>query len=461
MKKLRTLLLLLFVAADAAAQNPSACFMEGSTFRTRFNPAFAPLRGYINVPVLGGIELSANNTLPLDRMLYPRDGRLVPLLDRSVTAAQALDGIRTDNIVGLGLRTNLIGFGMFASNHKDFWAFDIDFRTDAELDIPGSLLRFVKRGEAGTIRNLGFATESSLDIGFGYSFPLLGDRLHVGAKAKVLIGLVRAKVCFDRIDVALQEDRWTVDAVGTIEAHIPGAEVDYHLDREHRSYFRADDLGIGNFKPAGYGFAIDLGATYDILPDLQASLAVTDLGFIGWNKGSSIAGRSSVGVEYTGVTVEGGEVFSSPDFSFDDISRFRPEAETSDMRMLHASLNAGIEYFMWNHRVGFGLLYQARFLEFKSLHSITGSVNFSPARWFTLTAAYTRYGGRGGAFGLALNACPGWINFFVGTDLVTAKFSPQFIPVRQRSMHVTFGLGFPLGRRSHRVREYIYSSDRK
>lgn len=461
MKKLHTLVLLLFAAASAAAQNPTAYFMEGSTFRTQFNPAFAPLRGYVNVPVIGGIELSVNNSLPLDRMLYPRDGKLVPLFDRSVTAAQALDGIKADNVIGLGLRTNIIGFGKFTRNHKNFWAFDINLRADTEIDVPGALVRFIKRGDAGTIRNLGFAAESYLDAGFSYSFPLLGDRLYVGAKAKFLVGLARAKVNFERIDVVLREDRWAVDAVGSIDANVPGAEVDYRFDKQRQPYFEPDDIGIGTFKPAGFGFAVDLGATYDILPDLQASLAVTDLGFIGWNKATSVTGRSSVSVEYTGVTVENGETLSSPDFSLDDLTRFRPDTEKSNARMLHASLNAGVEYFMWNHRVGFGLLYQARFLEFKSLHSVTGSVNFSPVRWFTLAASYTRFGGRGGAFGVALNACPGWINFFVGTDLVTAKFSPQYIPVKQRSMNVTFGLGFPLGRRSHRVQEYIYSSDRK
>ncbi|WP_296006936.1 hypothetical protein [uncultured Alistipes sp.] len=66
-----------------------------------------------------------------------------------------------------------------------------------------------------------------------------------------------------------------------------------------------------------------------------------------------------------------------------------------------------------------------------------------------------------GAFGLALNLCPGWINFFVGTDLVATRFTPQFIPVKQKSMNVTFGLGIPLGRRSHRVAEYVRASDRK
>jgi len=461
MKKLHILFAATLLATGVAAQNPTACFMEGSTFRSHFNPAFAPLRGYVNVPVLGGIDIGMNNSLSLDRLLYSRDGKLVTLLDRSVSAGDALDGIKADNILGIGLRTNIIGVGMFTRNRKNFWAFDINVRANSEVDVPGSLIGFVKRGDDGSIRNLGMAMDAYMDAGFSYSFPLLDDRLYVGVKGKFLVGIARAKVNFDRMDVTLHEDRWAVDAQGAVDINFPGAEVDYRRDENDRPYFEVDDIGMGTFKPAGYGFAVDLGATYDILPDLQASLAVTDLGFISWNKASSVRGTSNASVEYTGITVENGETLSSPDFTFDDLSHFRPDDEKSRARMLRASLNAGMEYFMWNHRVGFGLLYQARFWEYKTLHSLTGSVNFSPVRWFTLAASYTVVGGRGGAFGVALNACPGWINFFVGADLLTAKFSPQFIPVKQRSMNLTFGLGFPLGKRGRRVQEYICSSDRK
>lgn len=54
MKKIIYTLIAAFVACTAVAQTPSAYFMEGSTFRSQLNPAFAPLRGYVNIPVLGG-----------------------------------------------------------------------------------------------------------------------------------------------------------------------------------------------------------------------------------------------------------------------------------------------------------------------------------------------------------------------------------------------------------------------
>ena len=53
--------------------------------------------------------------------------------------------------------------------------------------------------------------------------------------------------------------------------------------------------------------------------------------------------------------------------------------------MLRATINAGLEYEVWRHKIGIGLLYSARFWEYKTFHNITGSVNFHPIRWFTLT----------------------------------------------------------------------------
>lgn len=58
MKKPYILIAAALLATGAAAQNPSAYFMEGSTFRSQFNPAFAPLRGYVNIPVLGGVQVT-------------------------------------------------------------------------------------------------------------------------------------------------------------------------------------------------------------------------------------------------------------------------------------------------------------------------------------------------------------------------------------------------------------------
>ena len=166
MKKAYLLLTALLGATIAAAQNPTAYFMEGSTFRSQLNPAFAPLRGYVNIPALGGVQISTGGNLALDNILFPHDGRLVTLLDSSVSAADALSGLKTENLLGLDARINLIGFGAFTKNHKDFWSFDLNVRVNESSYLPYSLFDFLKRGTEGSIRDIGIAMEAYAEAAF-------------------------------------------------------------------------------------------------------------------------------------------------------------------------------------------------------------------------------------------------------------------------------------------------------
>lgn len=457
MKKAYSFLAALLLTTVAVAQNPTVYFMEGSTMRSQYNPAFAPLRGYFNIPALGGINVSTGGNLAVDRIFFPRDGKLVPLTDGSVSASDALSGLSSRNVLGTDFRMNILGFGAFTRNRKDFWSFDLNLRTNAELNVPYELLDFVKRGQEGRIRDFGLTADVWFEAGFNYSFPLLDERLYVGVRGKFLVGMAHAQMQFDRFDATLDADRWTIDAAGSLELLSPDFSVD---SNEETFTFEDIDCGSSLGSPAGYGFAVDLGATYDILPGLQASLSVNDLGFISYGKSSGIAGASAKNLTFTGVEIEDGVASEQPDFDF-DIFRFTPEAVTGSTRALRASLYAGLEYEMWHHKVGFGLLYSARFWEYRTLHNVTASVNYHPIRWFTLTGSFSAVGNRGGAVGLALNVCPNWINFFVGTDMLVGKHTPAFfLPVKQSNMHLTFGLGVPIGKRGHRVKEYVYWQDR-
>ncbi len=459
MKKIYTLLAALLVTAGAAAQNPSAYFMEGTTFRSQFNPAFAPLRGYFNIPALGGIQVSTGGGLAVDKLLYPRDGRLVTALDSSVSASEVLSGMKQNNMLGLDTRVNLIGFGAFTRNHKSFWSVDINLKGNTEFNLPRSLFEFSKQGKEGSIADLGILSDWYAEIAGSYSFPLLDDKLYVGARVKFLAGIARAHINFDRFDVSLQDERWAIDATGSVDLSLNGAEVS-STEREGREFFEIGDLDFGPKGPAGYGFAVDLGATYDILPGLQASLAVVDLGFINWGTSNTVSGSLSKNVSYTGVEVVDGTALPQPDF--DTNLEFERRTPASMSKMLRATINAGIEYEVWRHKVGVGLLYSARVWNYKSIHDLVASVNFHPVRWFTLTGSYSLIVNRGSALGLALNLCPGGINFFVGTDMLVAKHAKQYmIPIKQRSMNLTFGLGVPMGKRSHRIAEYIREKDKR
>ena len=106
MKKLLYTLAAVLVCTGAAAQNPTLYFMEGVPLRSQMNPALAPQRGYFNIPVLGGLAVTAGGNTSLDHLLFRRDGRLVTLLSPSVSSADALSDLHSKNLVNADIRVN-------------------------------------------------------------------------------------------------------------------------------------------------------------------------------------------------------------------------------------------------------------------------------------------------------------------------------------------------------------------
>ncbi len=442
MKKIYSLLVLILFAAAATAQNTTTYFMKGATVRSDFNPALAPTRGYINLPGIGAVQATVSSPISLDHYLYKRNNKWVTMLDTSVSSDEALRNLSARNILQADLRTQLLGFGAFTQNGKNFWSFGLNLRCDGEADVPRSFLEFFKTGKESAIRNLRAEADTYAEAAFSYSLPV-NEQLHIGARVKLLAGLARVKMNIEQMDVKLLEDCWEITTRGLFELAGPSVETD------GAGNFTVRDIGTDRYRLGGMGASVDLGATYDIRPDLQVSLGITDLGFIAWNKRSSTRGVSSQEQRYTGAEVIGGTTAVVPDFDL-NLFEFRTRQSKGTTRMLKSTINAGVEYDLWEKRVGLGLLYSARFNSIRVRHSLTGSVNFYPAQWVNLTASYLCAGSRGSSVGLALNLFPGAVNLLLATDLITARVSPQFIPVKRKTANFTFGLGVPIGRRTAR-----------
>lgn len=352
MKKLLYTLAAVLVCTGAAAQNPTLYFMEGVPLRSQMNPALAPQRGYFNIPVLGGLAVTAGGNTSLDHLLFRRDGRLVTLLSPSVSSADALSDLHSKNLVNADIRVNLLGFGAYTANRKHFWSFDLNLRTSVSTQFPYELFHFFKTGESAQVRNLGLSSDAYAEAGFNYSFPI-GEKFYVGARVKFLVGLARAKSYFTQFNVSLGENEWYAEAVGELEVNsnlltIPTRQ-EAGQDGVYRNYYQLDDMEFdAKFKPAGYGAAFDIGATYEPIPNLLVSAAVNDIGFIAWNKASSMHGTVSRRLTFDGAQVDASGV-ADIDFDLGEL-KFEQVDEESATRMLHYTMNLGAEYRLWDRR---------------------------------------------------------------------------------------------------------------
>ena len=454
---LLTAIIIAGTVATAAAQVRTAYFVESTTYRSQFNPAFAPTQGYVNVPLiaLGGLNFNIDGTLSVNDLIRknPNGPGLTTILSGAFSEKEALKGLnKFNNSFNLNTNINLLGFGNYFRDHKTFWSVDMNLHVETALDIPYSFFEFAKTISSGEshrdFSKMQVVAQSYMDIGFNYSMPIM-ENLYVGARAKFLIGLAHANAKLSQFTLNTSDEKWSANMMAEANLYLKGATAGESID----------DIELNGVPvPSGYGFAIDLGAQYSPIENLTVSLAVNDIGFISWANRLRFATDEN-GIEFSGMNVvvdSNGTTTTGTDFDFDSFSKMHVQnlSKKGTTTALRATINAGAEYEMWNHWVGFGLLYHARMGLYKSSHNITASVNFHPRYWFTLSPSYTFNNNRGGALGLALNFAPRGFNLFLATDLLLSQKAKYYIPYKQDRMTFTFGMGFNIGRRGYRVAEY-------
>ncbi len=455
MKKIIILIITLglFCSSSFAQQIKSSYFIDRSPIGMSMNASHTPDRGYVNIPILGAVGLGySSNSLSLDDFIYPTSNGSVTFLDPSVNSTDFLSGLSEHNRLNIDLNTSLMGVGMYLKKDQ-FWSFNVGFNSYTGMNTPKELYRFMKvgtgaDGDVFDIQDTRLFTESYLDMSVGHSRKI-NDKLSLGARAKVLLGIMRGDMNMHNINLTANADRWAASSQGTMNLYMSGAssELKYKSDNQYINSVDIDGFGF-----AGIGLAIDLGATYKLTDKITLYGAINDLGFIAWSKGSNVSGSASgdfifegFDIPYTGGQSSIEDQMDSIEDDFTDLYSFNEAASHGSVKMISTSFNLGGEYTLIEDQLGFGLLYSARVTPIQFQHEITVSTNYSPIWWFDASLSYSFLNSSFNTFGLALNFSPSWINFFVGTDYIFTKVSPEFIPISQNAANFYLGISVPIG----------------
>ncbi len=431
---------------SVVAQDMTSYFMPNVIERKSFNASFAPDRGYVNVPIVGATTISASGNVSLGDLISTVDGENCFILDTRVSAADALSGLKENNYFSMNSNISLLGAGSYMADGKSFWSFDLNLRTSASLSAPYELFEFLKTApEQATINSASnLYMESYVEAAFGYSRPLLFDNLIVGTRVKLLAGLMSARVDIEQMDVTLSSDEWNVQAKGFLEMNSKGVSIDSTSD-----VFLLEDVEMGIDGISGFGAAIDLGASYDLGDRIHLSASVNDIGFISWSKSSNTSASvaeefsfvgANVDVSESGTTVDSGSAISLGDMEFVKES---PQRSTTT---LQANINMGAEYDIFGELLSAGGVYSIRFWRAETIHNLTMALTTTPLKWVTIATSYSVTNNGSNSFGCAANFATRFFNLYMSTDILTAKKSPQLIPINQTMMNVSFGLAVPLAR---------------
>ena len=459
MKNLRYIAVALFLcvfSSQSMAQTAlSSYFLDGTLYNSRLNPAMKAERNYLSL-ALGNTSVRTKGNVGISNFLYPvEDDKLATFMSGSVDKKDFLKKMPDQARIGFGLDETILatGFRMLGG----FTSIGISLHSSVAMSLPKGFFEFAKSGisnKAYSFSGLNINTTNYLAATIGYSHEVYKG-IRVGANLKYLMGLAHADIFVDKLDVELSENRWYA------ESH---AQMQAALFCEARATMNEKDVingfEIGNIVPSASGFAVDLGVVYDmdsVVSGLKFSASVVDLGFIKWKH--MMRGQTTPGakVEFNGFKeVDYNDMESSVNAEFeklgDDAAKlveFSYEGTSTAKTRLNTTMYLGAEYNMPFYKpLSVGVLYGHCFSPFESnkWYEVRGFLNIAPLKWLEASVNYG-YGTYGANLGWMLNIHPAGINFFIGSDFMITKVTPQFLPVDNLNAHVTFGLNIAFGKR--------------
>ena len=472
-------------------------FMEGTHYRQQLNPALTPTKGYFNLPVIGAVNATVGST----SLGYQDIIDIIDDGDDFYTKPDFMNRLKDNKKLNVNFSTEILSAGWYKG--KNFWSFNIGLRTDIGANLTKNMFTFLNEMEtveenwrnsnydiSGQQLNINAYTE----IGLGLSRQI-NSRLTVGARVKALLGIGNMELKLNRVAMSAnlpsdqQINQWSSESYWNSMSPSQAAQAaqelkdkfnNYHAnltvgaelkssfkglelqEEEGKDYVTDFDFDSGKLGIAGYGFGIDLGASYKILDNLTVSASVLDLGFISWSKSSTkIASANPDPIDIKGSTYANMVDPNNPNTVMNAVNQLQNDAqgymdrvtngdvldydmlqlEVSDAKesrksRLASTLVLGAEYGFFNNKLAVGVLSTTRFVQPDALTELTFSANYRPKSWFNVALSYSAIQSAGKSFGLGLKLGP----LFVGTDYM-------FLGKNSNSVNGFVGVSIPLGGR--------------
>lgn len=464
MKKLFSTLIaaLALTCATASAQALiSSYFLDNSQLRNRLNPAFAPRSNHFGLPVLSNTGVGLYGNIGPADFLYPKDGKLYTFLNKNVTVEEFASRLATNPGLDLDFNTDILNFGFYTSPGS-YWSFDMGLQLNASVGVPHDLFIFLKQGmsqASNTYSLSGFNVFADANIyaAIGHSRDLSNvvPGLSIGAKVKFLASLASVGMDLGKSSLQLSEDAWkvNVDATGTIAA--PYLKMTAPTEAGTLPSFAFDQSKIS---PAGFGFAVDLGAAYrlsvgSVVDGLTFSFSALDLGAIFYKASNVQRLVSKNSASYIGFN----DIAIGEDANFDQMieglkNDFLKLADFQEAAAEKMSLStcpkiyAGVEMPFVHDMMSVGLLYSGKFGRRQAVNELTLSYNLNPCKWFNLGISWS-FLNSWKTLGWVMELTPkAGVSFFVGSDYTFFQVMPTYmLPVDKVWANARFGLNFTLG----------------
>lgn len=435
-------LFILFVLTGAAwGQNNRIMYFMNLPQNHYLNPALSPSDSvypvYIGFPGMSGFSVSANNNFLNFSDIFERghSDSLITFLHPDFNKDRFLSMIRKKNSIEPDFSVQLFGLGFRAGMSYIF--LDVNEKVESNLVLPGELVELMIRGNEGFVGDridlsaLRGDMRLYHEIGLGFSRNYT-DRFRFGIKGKVLLGIATASFHSNSLGISIDND-YSHHMDADIDVNF-SAPVTIIRDRNNDiTDFRFDDdefansaiMRGNNLNP---GFALDMGATYQLTKRLILSAAVTDLGFIKW-KNDVTNLKINQKFEFNGVDVSnvmnGDKTFDEvTDDLLDSLQNSYTIGETYNpfSTMLPTNINLAGEYHL-TKGISVGVLSSSRLIGKQFRESLTMSANLNLGTIFATSLSYTATNHRYDNFGAGLSMRLGWFQIYMMSDRIPVMWN--------------------------------------
>ena len=447
----RKLIALSFAAASVmtmgAQESATGYFMENYNMKWQMNPAFGNRNGYVGFPALGNVNVAVNGNVNATDFLYNVNNKTVLFTHPEVSTEEALSKIKNVNRISQNLELGIIQVGFKAFGGYNNIA--INVKENSSFALPKSIFSLAKEGISNKeydIKDLHMKAAAYAEIALNHSREIKQvPGLRAGVSLKFLLPVAFAEADFNELGLTLGDNNWQAKSNARLRVGLDGLRYKTSVnDRTNVSYVDGVDTDDIKFGINGFGFGVDLGASYK-WKDFNFSLAFTDLGALSFSKVQEASTNGTKTFETAAHEIGIGDDGASWDKLVDDLS---PLYELNDNGTVSSSIGllgymrAGVDYtFPYYDKLHFGFMNTTSLSSLFPSTEFRLSANVEPVKGVAVSVSGAA-GTYGANYGFLLSLGNKGFNFLIGMDYAAIRLDKNSYPLSS-NVDLHMGINFP------------------
>jgi hypothetical protein len=389
----------------------------------------------VGIPMLSGIYMNFSNSAFKVNDFVRRSADDSLYLDGDNIISKMKD---KHNFIATSTQLDILSFGFKVK--KSYLGFAVTEKINSQFDYPKEMMEFIWKGNAATLGKetviqFGLNATHYREYSFNYSI-IVKNKLSLGTKLKYLYGMENASCNNSSVSLYTDPYSFSITAKSNININTSGLE-DNSFDN-----FSMSEYAFGR---KNTGYAIDLGAGYQLSKKVIVTASVLDIGKIKWNSHVVNYKSNSENGEFTYDGIDLNQFVSGS--SADDVWQNLADTLTTTFRInpshdsyeskLPVQFYAGTNYII-NEKNSFGVLMHGQKFE-QSLHTdYSCSFNKTVGKCFNFALSYSVINQCYSNFGLGLALKMGSSQVYFASDNIYGVI----YPTRTQNANFRAGINF-------------------